>query len=219
MTTLPDKTEVETFIEQEAHITGFLQRVMLADDPVMAQFQLSGGLDGIRQNQALREKVIAQFGYAILSREAVNRLVPYGPFLEVGAGTGYWSYELQRAGCVSIATDLHTPETKAQPAVLHPFQGGRCYVDVIAMAAEEAVTQHPEKALLMVWPELGESWACSALTAYRGQTLVYVGVARGGWTGDDLLHDEIERGWREVERIQIPRFPVHSDAIFVYKRK
>jgi hypothetical protein len=104
---IEDETEVEAFIEREAHIPGFLERVMLADDPIMAQFRLAGGLEGIRKIHQLRQRVVGTYGFSVLTREVVNRLVPYGPFLEVGAGTGYWSYELRRAGCTSIATDIH----------------------------------------------------------------------------------------------------------------
>jgi len=192
---------------------------MLAEDPLVAQLHLSGGLEGIRKNQELRRKVLAQFGYAVLTRDAVNRLIPYGPFLEVGAGSGYWSYELRKAGCVSIATDLHTPETTSVPDFWYGFRGRSCYVDVIAMPAAEAVQQHPEKTLLMVWPELDRSWAYGALVKYAGPTLVYVGEAHGGHTGDDLLHQEIEQNWRETERIRIPQFPYYYDAISVYSRK
>jgi hypothetical protein len=216
---MEDKTEVEAFIQREAHIPGYLERVMLAEDPLMAQFHLSGGLSGIRKNQELRLRVIERFGYAVLSREAVQRLIPYGPFLEVGAGTGYWSYELQKAGCVSIATDLHTPEMTSKPAVEYAFHGGSCYVDVIAMAGEDAAKQHPDKTLLMVWPEWGMNWAYRALRQYAGTTLIYVGEGRGGRTGDDQLQQELEQSWREEERIRIPRFPFVNEAVVVYRKK
>ena len=51
-----DKTEVEAFIERGAHIPGFLERVMLAHDPTMAQFHLAGGLEGIRKVHQLRQR-------------------------------------------------------------------------------------------------------------------------------------------------------------------
>jgi hypothetical protein len=216
---MEDKTEVEAFIQQEAHIPGYLERVMLAEDPLMAQFHLSGGLAGIRKNQELRLRVVERFGYAVLTRETVQRLIPYGPFIEVGAGTGYWSYELRKAGCVSIATDLHTSETTGEPEVEYSFRGSSCYVNVIAMPAEDAVKQHPDKTLLMVWPDWGLNWAGDALKLYTGTTLVYVGEGRGGRTGDDALQQELEQNWKEKDRIQIPRFPFFHDAVVVYRKK
>jgi hypothetical protein len=216
---MEDKTEIEAFIERDAHIPDFIGRVMLAEDPLLAQLHLSGGLAGIRNNQELRRRVLERFGYAVLTRDAVERLVAYSPFIEVGAGTGYWSYELQKAGCVSIATDRYTPETTEQSDLHYCFERRPCFVDVAAMRAEDAVEQHAEKTLLMVWPELDRDWGSSALKKYAGSTLIYVGERRGGRTGDDLLHEEIARNWREVERIRIPRFPLFDDAVFVYRRR
>src|ERR1700724_3111851 len=128
---MEDKTDIEAFLEREAHIPDFIGRVMLAEDPLAAQLYLSGGLAGIRRNQELRRRVLERFGYAVLTRHAVERLIPYGPFIEVGAGTGYWSYELQKAGCASIATDRYTPETTEQSELRYCFEGRPCYVDVI----------------------------------------------------------------------------------------
>jgi hypothetical protein len=212
-------TELERFIQTESHIPDFIGRIMMTEDPLLAQLHLSGGLAGIRKNHELRRRVLERFGYAVLTRDAVERLVPYGPFIEVGAGTGYWCYELQKAGCIAIATDLYTPETAEQSDLQYCFERQPCHVDVIAMAAEDAVQEHPDKTLLMVWPELNRDWGYRALQRYAGTTLIYAGEGRGGRTGDDLLHKEIERNWREIERIQIPRFPLFNDAVFVYRRK
>lgn len=214
-----DKTEVEAFIEREAPIPGFLERVMLADDPTMAQFHLAGGLEGIRKVHQLRQRVVETYGFSVLTREVVNRLAPYGPFLEVGAGTGYWSYELRRAGCISIATDIYEPGAAAVPDLRYPFRRLQGFVDVIATPAQEAVREHAEKTLLMVWPEAGEEWSYDALTAYAGGRLIYVGVPERGRPQDDRFHDEIEQGWRLETRIRIPRFPAYQDAVFVYSRK
>lgn len=214
-----EKTRVEAFIDREAHIPEFIERVMMADDPLMAQFQLAGGLAGIRKNQDLRYRVMELFGYAVLTKDAVDRLVPHGPFLEVGAGTGYWSYEIEKAGGESFATDLHTYQTTSIPEVPHPFHGQSCYVPVTPAAAEEIVQEYPEKTLLVVWPEWGKRWAYDALMKYTGTKLVYVGEGMGGRTGDDQWHHEIADNWRESERIKIPQFPYFHDQIFVYERK
>jgi hypothetical protein len=214
---LEDKTEVEAFIEREAHIPGFLERVMLADDPVVAQFQLAGGLQGIRKVHHLRQRVVETYGFAVLTRDVVNRLIPHSPFLEVGAGTGYWSYELERAGGMSIATDIYAPGTATCANLRYPLRRQRYFVNVIAIPAQEAVKHHAEKTLLMVWPEAGEEWSYDALTSYTGDKLIYVGAVERGRAADDKFHDEIQRSWRLKERIKIPRFPGHH-AAFVYSR-
>jgi len=211
------KTEVEAFIEREAHIPEFLERVMLADDPVMAQFQSVGGLAGIRKVHELRERVVTTYGFAVLTREVVSRLTAYAPFVEVGAGTGYWSYELQRAGCVSVASDVYV-SGKSVPNFRYPYRRRLCFGDVCALSAPDAVRMHPDKTLLMVWPETGEEWSYEALAAYQGETLIYVGAIKRGRPTDDRFHDEIEQSWILKERIKIPRFPGEHDALFAYSR-
>jgi hypothetical protein len=38
----------------------------------------------------------------------VQVLAPYAPIVEVGAGSGYWAYELRQAGVEVVATDPGT---------------------------------------------------------------------------------------------------------------
>ncbi|HEY3990725.1 MAG TPA: hypothetical protein VGM02_15590 [Acidobacteriaceae bacterium] len=216
---MEEKTEVEAFIDREAHIPDFVLHVMLAEDPVMSQFHLAGGLAGIRKIHELRQKVVGIYGFAVLTREIVNRLIVYGPFIEVGAGTGYWSYELQQAGCTSIATDISVPGTSSAFDSRYAYRHRTCFLDVQPISAQQAIREHPDKTLLTVWPETGEAWSYETLTAYTGATLIYVGAVERGRPQDDQFHDELERSWRLETRMNIPRFPGHHDAVFVYHRR
>lgn len=142
---MKEKTQVEMFIERESHISNFLSRVMLAEDPVMAQFYLAGGLTGIRKIHELRQKVVATFGFAVLTRDVVDCLIAYDPFIEVGAGTGYWSYELQRAGCNSIATDISVPGSTSSANPRYVYWQSPCFANVMPISAQQAVREHPTK--------------------------------------------------------------------------
>ncbi len=213
-----EKTRVEAFIDRESHIPDFLDRVMMAENPLMAQFHLSGGLAGIRRNQELRNRVLELFGFAVLTKDVVDRLVPHGPFLEVGAGTGYWSYEIERAGGSSFATDRHTYQTTGERDLIYTFQQRSSYVPVTAAYAEDIVQEYPDRTLLLVWPEW-RRWPYDALTKYTGAKLVYVGEGMDGRTADDQFHQEIANSWREIEQIKIPQFPSYKDRVFVYERK
>lgn len=214
-----ERTEVEAFIEREAHIPQFLQKVMLADDPVMAQFQLAGGLNGIRKIHELRQKVVATYGFAVLTREVVSCLVPYSPFIEVGAGTGYWSYELQRAGCCSIATDISVPGLTSSANSRYAYWERPCFVNVLALPAQQVAREHPDKTLLMVWPETSEEWSYEALVSYTGARMIYVGAVERRRAQDNQFHNELEQNWKLETCIRIPRFPGHQDAVFVYHRR
>ena len=56
----------------------------------------------------LRELYLQQYGFAILDEATVQVLAPYAPIVEVGAGSGYWAYELRQAGVEVVATDPGT---------------------------------------------------------------------------------------------------------------
>ena len=54
-----------------------------------------------------------------------------------------------------------------------------------------AVTRHPERTMLLVWPTRDECWAADAIELFHnvgGQCLAYVGEGPGGRAGDDRFH-------------------------------
>src|SRR5260370_1008891 len=65
-------------------------------------------LGALKNRRRVRDEYIAKFGFAVLDDRAIDALRPYGPFIEVGAGSGYWSYELRVAGLDSLPTDPGT---------------------------------------------------------------------------------------------------------------
>jgi hypothetical protein len=173
------KTEVEAFIEREAHIPGFLERVMLADDPIMAQFHLAGGLEGIRKIHQLRQRVVGTYGFSVLTREVVNRLSPMVHFLKWAQGQDIGPTSCDGRVVRRLRpTFIYEPGAAAVPDLRYPSRRRHCFVDVIATPAQEAVREHAEKTLLMVWPEAGEDWSYEALTAYSGERLIYRGSGK-----------------------------------------
>jgi hypothetical protein len=116
-----EKTEMEAFIEREAPIPDFLHRIMLAEDPVMAQFHHAGGLSGIRKIHELRQKVVATYGFAVLTREVVNQLIPYTPFIELEPAIGPTSCS-ERAAAPS--QPIFAARKQPLPPILVTLSGG-----------------------------------------------------------------------------------------------
>lgn len=48
------------------------------------------------------------YSWGVISRHAVDIIKQYSPVLEVGAGNGYWAYELARHGVDIVATDNYS---------------------------------------------------------------------------------------------------------------
>ena len=161
---------------------------------------------------AFRNLYIKRFGFAILTAEAVEFLRPYSPVLEVGAGCGYWSYELARAGMDVVATDLSSGS----------YGWAKLWTTIKRFGAAAAVSKYPRRALLVVWPEYGGRWAAAALRRHLdtgGSTVIYVGEGNGGCTADDAFHRILSRQFDRVAGQRIPQFRHLHDWIEVWQRK
>jgi hypothetical protein len=166
-----------------------------------------------------REICIKYFGYAILTHSAVEALKKYGPIVEVGAGLGYWAFELQRAGIDIIPTDKNRPEESGYAWGKEHGHKTRKWSDVKLLDATTAALQFRERALMFCWPCYNQSWAAQALSAYQGDTVIYVGEGWSGCTGDDRFHQLLHDNYEDVESIGIQQWYGLHDSCVVYRRK
>jgi hypothetical protein len=99
---------------------------------------------------------------------------------------GYWARLLVEQGTDVIAFDLHPPPSPAN----RWFDGIEPWCSV-QPGGEDVVHLYPQRTLLLVWPTRDEEWAARAAVAHHragAASLVFVGEAPGGRTGDDQLH-------------------------------
>lgn len=111
--------------------------------------------------------------------------------VEIGAGSGYWAWQLEQAGIDVAAYDPHPP------AEDNPYCKTGPYTTVLADDAS-AVKHHQDRALLMVWPPYEGEHARHALSLYEGDLLVYAGEGHGGCTADDGFYELLDAEWDEV---------------------
>jgi hypothetical protein len=155
----------------------------------------------------VREEFIKRYGFAILTREAIEAIRPYGPLLEIGAGSGYWAYELTNYGIDVIATDNLTENfgwfregktTKQERWKKH-------YIEIEKLEAVDAVRKYPNRNLLIVWPSYGGSWAADALEVFTGQVVVYMGEW-GDACAEDRFFDLLDQRFSDQVWIRMPHF-------------
>jgi hypothetical protein len=152
----------------------------------------------------LRKKLIWAYSWAIPSDSAICKLIAYSPFLELGAGTGYWAWLLEQAGARVLAYDSYAE----QPPHWHRIEKG----------GPEVLSQFSTHTLLLCWPPFESSMAFQALQNYSGQTVIYVGEWEGR-TADLAFHSALKsREWRLVDELKIPNWPGYSDQIYVFER-
>lgn len=160
----------------------------------------------------IRQAAVLQFSFAVLTKEAIKQLKPYAPFIEVGAGSGYWAYELQKRKIEVIPTDpVHFKYS------MYKFK--KQWTDIEKLSAVQAIRKYPEHTLLVVWPCYNKPWAYKALQAYKGNKFVYCGEGPGGCTADNSFHELLEEEWWEKLEIPILQWFGLHDYLRVYTRK
>lgn len=111
--------------------------------------------------------------------------------VEIGAGTGYWAWQLEQAGIDVAAYDPHPVGEDNSHCKAGP------YTTVLRDDAT-AVKHHQDRALMMVWPPYGGNHARHALSVYTGDLLIYAGEPWGGCTADDGFYELLEDEWEEI---------------------
>lgn len=180
---------------------------------------LGGGYESCeingREVRLLRNEAMARFSFAIPSEEAVKAIGAHAPILEVGAGLGYWAYEVDKAGFDIIATD---PEPYSDNFI----EPGEEWFPVKRLGGVQAVNEFGAgRTLLMVWPSYRLDWPADTLEAYLdagGRALIYVGEGEGGCTGNRRFHEILnERTPEEPEVTSIPFWAGIHDQMYVYR--
>ena len=163
----------------------------------------------------MREEFIAQFGFAIPTRDILDVISRYAPILEVGSGCGYWAYELRRRGVDIVATDPGTGryafQSKGAP--------WRPWTKIEALTADHAIAAYPDRTLLVVWPDYADPWAADALCMYPEDIVLYVGEGADGCTADEAFHARLAQDFDEERVLAIPVFYGLHDRLFVYRRR
>lgn len=133
--------------------------------------------------------------------------------VEIGAGSGYWAWQMAQFGIDVVAYDPNPPgpgNKYVTQRLYHPV-GDRDHT---------AVEQHPDRALLLCWPPYEEPMAALALKAFRGDTLIYIGEGHGGCTADDEFFALLGDGWDEasVSPLHVSFWGIHCSATAYVRR-
>lgn len=161
-----------------------------------------------------RMDLVRKYSFAIPNEEAIKTIGKYSPILEVGCGTGYWAYELIKAGANIVPTD---PGMETLPSERYLFNTQ--HVPIGIFNGLEALEKYPNRTLLIVWPSYDSPWATEVIRSYRGDTFIYIGEWSGGCCANDSFWEEVESNWEEIESVRIPQWYGIRDCLFVLKRK
>lgn len=118
---------------------------------------------------------------AFITRHLAGRGV-----VEMGAGSGYWAWQLAQAGVDVLAYDAQPGgNDHVGPVQYHP----------VHLGGPDTVAEHGDRALLLCWPPGEDSMAADTLAAYPGDMLIYLGEFNPHCNASPAFFDALERDW------------------------
>lgn len=171
-----------------------------------------------------RDDLVTRYAWAITDPMSVAFVARHAPngIVEIGAGSGYWAWQLTQRGVDVVAYDVAPPHTHpnkyCQQAAADPRDALRPLFYPVAEIGHTAATRHPDRALFLCWPPYSSSMARDALAFYDGDRLIYIGEGEGGCTADDDFHAALDAEWTEVDSHKPVQWGGIRDWITVYDR-
>ncbi len=148
--------------------------------------------------------VARHFAWAVPTEEAIWAISKHTPgVVEIGAGSGYWTWLMRQAGIIVEAFDVDPP----------PFTWSE-----VRCGDERRVDDHPDKALFLCWPPWATGMAVDALAGYAGRQVVYVGEWMGG-NAEPHFFARLVACFECIESVEIPQWAQRDDRLMVFRRR
>lgn len=163
-----------------------------------------------------RSHLCARYSWSIPSPTSVAwiaNLTAGRGIVEIGAGSGYWAWQLTQAGVNVVAYDPH-PAGEGNEYAKH----GTYYP--VAVGDQSAAVGCGDRALMLCWPSYCASFAAEALKAYPGDLLIYIGEGWGGCCADDDFFKLLDTEWEEAGKCpsHMSYWGIHC-RLSAYKRR
>ncbi len=210
---------------------------ILDEEPDWLKPLRAGLLSGsVRQSATYRAKFVRLYAWAVPDPASVRFVAKWlrPRAVEIGAGMGYWAWQVAQLGLDILAYDIHPPDRmrnayhspgwedwdKEDPYGPSSTQMRETYHPILEGGSEMAA-QHPDRTLFLCWPPYDKPMAYDSLQAYQGKRVVYIGEGSGGCTGDGNFHTALDESWEQVAYHSIAnwRWDGIHDSIVVYGRK
>lgn len=185
-----------------------------------------------QRNRPSREDLVRRYAWAITDPLSVAFVAEHAPggIIEIGAGAGYWAWQLAQRGTAVVAYDAAPPDTDENKYCQsldawrqHPARRGPVlrptYYPVLRGSADMAARAPQGAALFLCWPPYQSSMAAEALAAYPGDTVILIGEPDGGCTADEDFFKALGSGWDEVAEHDPVQFGGIHDYITVHRRR
>ena len=147
-------------------------------------FELKFGL------MTLRYSFVEQFGFVLLNNKILDITADFlkdKSVCEIGAGTGWLSYQLQKR-------DINITAIDYKPGHDSDFGFKKLHTEVLMMNGIDYLESNFPDVVILSWPDYDTSFASDILSLLqKGQTLIYIGEGEGGCTGDDAFFELLNK--------------------------
>lgn len=168
------------------------------------------------KDQPGRRELCKTYAWAIPDPDSLAFIVDVlagRALVEIGAGTGYWAWQLSQLGVDVIAYDNHPPNVPGndyfvpEPRMFHKVRRG----------SHLRAAKHPDRVLFLCWPTMS-NFATRAVRNYAGDTVIYIGEGPYGCTADESFFDELAKSWTQVGEYPLVQWSGIHDHINVWQR-
>ncbi|MBL7487155.1 hypothetical protein [Frankia sp. AgW1.1] len=141
--------------------------------------------------------------------------------VEIGAGSGYWAWQLAQRGVPVAAFDEAPPNIAencwCQDGTLPAADRLRRLFYPVVEGNTRNAKAFPNRALFLCWPPNKTPMAAAALDFYPGNRLIYIGD--NDCCADEDFFTALAQDWVEVATHRPVQWGGMSDWITVYDRK
>jgi len=184
----------------------------------------------------IRQHLSRKYAFGVPGNSALDCLARYQPLVEIGAGTGYWARCLRERGVDIVAYDVMGDAWRSwfRPSILletrhggaraivarpHPEQAEPVLWTEVLQGGPEVLQRHAERTLLLCWPDPWSGFDEASLLAYPGEYVAVVGEPGEGGPGSAGFRAQLQRSWRRIEAVPVPRWHSSRDRLCVYARR
>lgn len=155
-----------------------------------------------------RKRLTETYAWAIPNQKAIEYIVDLSPIVEIGSGSGYWAYEIDKYGGDVDCFDSHPQNWNEE---WYPVE--KATVDEVA----EIETQQ-DKTLFLCWPPANASMAFDAVDMLSPTDVVFIGewaneASDGHVNGDSQFYDKMKT-WNLASVIDIPQWKESDDKLY-----
>lgn len=144
-----------------------------------------------------------QYAWAIPTEPAIRAIAAFSPLVEIGAGTGYWTWLLRQAGADVIPYDAIPWRADRLQERHNAFHGpNRSFVHVEEGGPEKAAS-HADRCLFLCWPPR-DDMAERCLEYYAGSSVIHVGAP--GLTGSARFYEMLNAVGVLEKVIELPQW-------------